>query len=744
VIEAIELTSTCRSRGAGGGPVEKVSFDVYPGQVTALLGAPGAGKSTVLRLMVELEPGGGRTLFGGRPYRALRPAVREVGLALNPDAVHPGRTVQAHLQLYAAGGGVPKPRVAEVLEVAGLSTQATVRCGRLDAGQRQRLAIAAALLGDPAALILDEPHALDSHGMSWFHALIRAYAAQGRTVLVAATDPDTLSGTADHVVVLRRDEHDGLSRVIASRSAAEVFDERRATVVQVRSPQAARLAAALESEGAHLAPAGPGALQVRGLDRARIGEVAHIAGVCLHELSEIGHDDDVFGLHPVPRQKELLPGLNRTGTWHSGVRVVADGTVEEVAGEIAEEIEEAELVEAAAEASAEAERPETATDAEVRAARDAAAGEVTVSAPVQTTTAMAAGAHTPEVSSAAQAAGPNAGVQAAEPTVGAQAAEPNVAAQAPEQGFAAQVQANAGAPAAEPSVEVQAWQASVGAQASEPSVAVQASQPTVGSQASEPSQPDSASDAQSSQEQSPQESTAEKSDQQPADNKPSAVGSWRTQGSVAGSRWSAVKGSQAAPAPTSAASAAAPVPASPERSEPEPEPEPEIEIEPAPAAATVEPAVVRSVALTPAKARDLPRRTSGFGLRWGRNKPQHSAAPVSAPTSAPVSVPASAPVSVPASAPALTPASAPVSAPASAPSPESAASPVLVQPAVPFSVAPAAEQRAASDGMTPWRAAAARASKQSQQSQQSHQQSQQSQQQASVAETAPAEQEASA
>ncbi|WP_194919913.1 ATP-binding cassette domain-containing protein, partial [Catenulispora rubra] len=343
MIEAIELTSTRRSRGAGGGPVQGVSFDVYPGQVTALLGAPGTGKSTVLRLMVELELGGGRTLFGGRPYRALRPAVREVGLALNPDAVHPGRTVQAHLQLYAAGGGVPKPRIAEVLEVAGLSTQATVRCGRLDPGQRQRLAIAAALLGDPAALILDEPHALDTHGMSWFHALIRAYAAQGRTVLVAATDPDTLAGTADHVVVLRRDEQDGISRVIASRSAAEVFDERRATVVQVRSPQAARLAAALEAEGARLAPAGPGALQVRGLDRARIGEVAHVAGVCLHELCEIGHDDDVFGLRPVPRQKELLPGLNRADTiWHSGVRLVAD------------EIEEAEVIEAAAEASAEA------------------------------------------------------------------------------------------------------------------------------------------------------------------------------------------------------------------------------------------------------------------------------------------------------------------------------------------------------------------------------------------------------
>jgi ABC-type multidrug transport system ATPase subunit len=329
VIEAIELTSTRRSRGPGG-PVDKVSFDVYPGQVTALLGAPGSGKSTVLRMMAELEPVDGRTLFGGRPYRALRPAVREVGLALNPDAVHPGRTVQAHLQLYSAAGGVPKARIAEVLDVAGLSTQATLRCGRLDAGQRQRLAIAAALLGDPSALILDEPHALDAHGRAWFHALIRAYAAQGRTVLVAATDPDSLAGTADHVVVLRRDEEDGVSRVIASRSAAEVFDERRATVVQVRSPQAARLAAALETEGARLSTAGPGALQVRGLDRARIGEVAHVAGICLHELSEIGHDDDVFGLRPLPDQ-ELLPGLNQVDvgeagpapSWTSGVRLVA-------------------------------------------------------------------------------------------------------------------------------------------------------------------------------------------------------------------------------------------------------------------------------------------------------------------------------------------------------------------------------------------------------------------------------------
>ncbi|MBS2533001.1 ATP-binding cassette domain-containing protein [Catenulispora sp. NF23] len=649
MIEAIELTSTRRSRGAGGGPVEKVSFDVYPGQVTALLGAPGTGKSTVLRLMVELEAGGGRTLFGGRPYRALRPAVREVGLALNPDAVHPGRTVQAHLQLYSAGGGVPKARVAEVLEVAGLSTQATVRCGRLDPGQRQRLAIAAALLGDPAALILDEPRALDSHGMSWFHALIRAYAAQGRTVLVAATDPDTLSGTADHVVVLRRDEQDGVSRVIASRSAAEVFDESRATVVQVRSPQAARLAAALESEGAALAAAGPGALQVRGLDRARIGEIAHVTGICLHELSEIGQDDDVFGLRPVPRQKELLPGLNRTTAWHSGVRVVA------------EEIEEAEVVEAQVPA--------------------AAAREELVGALAGAATAMAE----PQVQVA--------GVR--EELVGAHAATATAESQAPVVGAREELvraQAGAGVAAAERQ-EAEAGEAarngaggrSSGSSHAEPRESVAAVEvPLPQGPAAETSQAsqgigvwpaqqrESAGAVEAEHELAqtgvwpsqgsvaePRESAATT----PADLSATHVseapkpvaGSWRSQGSVAHSRWSAAQPKKADTAGASSES---------------------------------------------------PHRSSPFGLRRGRNKAE-SQSPAS-----------------------------PLEPPAA-----------LGQPAVPFTVATATVEPAAeaSDGMTPWRAVAARASQGQQTAgQQAPGQQAPGQQHPPVAEAAPAEQDASA
>ena len=302
MIEAIELSSIRRGRTA----LDQVSFDVYPGQVTALVGTAGSGKSTVLRMMAELEPCRGRTLYDGRPYHALHPAIREVGLALDPGALHPRRSVAGHLALYCAAGGVPKARIADVLEIAGLSVQSAAKCGRLDASQRQRLAIAAALLGDPAALLLDEPRGLDEHGMAWFHALLRAYAAQGRTVLVAASGPEALTGTVDHVIVLRRDDGTGRTRVVASRSAAEVFDTRRASVVIARSPQASRLAALLEDQGAHLAAAGGGALEVRGMDRARIGELAHGAGICLHELAEVVQDD-VFGWQALPRQKALGP-----------------------------------------------------------------------------------------------------------------------------------------------------------------------------------------------------------------------------------------------------------------------------------------------------------------------------------------------------------------------------------------------------------------------------------------------------
>jgi len=667
VIEAIELTSTRRSRHASGGPVENVSFDVYPGQVTALLGASGAGKSTVLRLMVELEPGGGRTLFGGRPYRALKPAVREVGLALNPDALHPGRTVQAHLQLYAAAGGVPKPRVAEVLEVAGLSTQATIRCGRLDSGQRQRLSIAAALIGDPAALILDEPHALDTHGMSWFHALIRAYAAQGRTVLVAVTDPDTLAGTADHVVVLRRDEHDGISRVIASRSAAEVFDERRATVVQVRSPQAARLAAALEAEGARLAAAGPGALQVRGLDRARIGEVAHVAGVCLHELSEIDQDDDVFGLRPVPRQKELLPGLNRPGTtWRSGVRLVA------------EDIEEAEVVEAAVEASAEAE--------EVAGAEAGQPATVTIGAQMAATVQTEAedygqasqGATTGPDESAVSAGGqvPVERWQAAESGESAVSGDGQVPVerwQAAESGESAM---SAGG-----QVPVERWQAAESGESAMSAAAPAQAEQQVFDQQVQPAASPSLS---------PVAETAQ------PDAKPSAVGSWRTQGSVAGSRWSAVKGSQQQdPVIRTIASSVSRVAEEPAAPAIANQSAPVDTAAAVPTVAPTSPTVLSHAApiTTSAKPHEVHRRIA-FGLRWGRSRPQH---------------------------------------PAPKPSePAVVVSSVLVQPAVPFTVAlPASEQDAVADGMTPWRAVAARASQHGQQS-------------ASAAEAAPAEQETSA
>ena len=732
MIEAIELTSTRRSRGAGGGPVQKVSFDVYPGQVTALLGAPGTGKSTVLRLMVELEAGGGRTLFGGRPYRALRPAVREVGLALNPDAVHPGRTVQAHLQLYSAGGGVPKSRVAEVLEVAGLSTQATVRCGRLDPGQRQRLAIAAALLGDPAALILDEPRALDSHGMSWFHALIRAYAAQGRTVLVAATDPDTLSGTADHVVVLRRDEQDGVSRVIASRSAAEVFDESRATVVQVRSPQAARLAAALESEGAALAAAGPGALQVRGLDRARIGEIAHVTGICLHELSEIGHDDDVFGLRPVPRQKELLPGLNRTTAWHSGVRMVA------------EEIEEAEVVEAQVPAAAAREElvgaqagaATTVADQQVPAA---AVGEELVGAQAGAATAVA-GSQVPVAAAREELVGAQVGAATAmagsqvlaaaarEELVGAQVGVTTAMAeqQVPVAGAREElVGAHAAAATAESQV-AEAGEAARNGAGGRPSesliaelhevvAAAETSQVSQGigvwpSRQRESAASDPASDVAS--DPAPHETAAE------AERQVAQTGVWPSQGSVAEPRESAATESASRAATTGPDLSATHVSEAPKPSVAEaPKPSVGSWRSQGSVAHSRWSAAQSKKADTSSAGSESLRHGSPFGLRRGRNKAE------SQPPVAPLEPPAG-----------------------------------LGQPAVPFTVVTATVEPAAeaSDGMTPWRAVTARASQgqqtAGQQTAGQHTAGQQTpgqqttpgQQHPPVAEAAPAEQDASA
>jgi ABC-2 type transport system ATP-binding protein len=288
VIEAIELTARRRGRRL----LETVSFQVRPGQVTGLLGAPGAGKTTLLRRMLQLDPGGGQTQFGGRVFRALPHPMRTVGVVLDPLALHPGRTVSGHLRLAlsadpgAAAGG-RRERISAVLDVCGLTDQARTRIAELTEGMTVRLALAQALLGDPQALLLDEPdNGLEPEGQTWLTALLRAYAAQGRCVLVSGHNTDALVARADRLLVL----DDG--RLVGQRTAAQAARDLSGDCVIVRTPQVLRLAAVLVGAGAEPTQLDGACLEVRGLDRARIGDLAFRNDVPLHELSVRSPADD--------------------------------------------------------------------------------------------------------------------------------------------------------------------------------------------------------------------------------------------------------------------------------------------------------------------------------------------------------------------------------------------------------------------------------------------------------------------
>lgn len=184
--------------------VDDLTFDVQPGAVTGFLGPNGSGKSTTMRLIMGLDsPTRGRALIGGAAYRSLRWPLREVGALLEARSFHPGRTARAHLTALAAGGGIPRRRVEEVLALVGLSEAASRRAGTFSLGMGQRLGIAAALLGDPRVLLLDEPvNGLDPEGVRWIRGLMRTLAAEGRTVLVSSHLISELAQTADHVIVI--------------------------------------------------------------------------------------------------------------------------------------------------------------------------------------------------------------------------------------------------------------------------------------------------------------------------------------------------------------------------------------------------------------------------------------------------------------------------------------------------------------------------------------------------------------
>jgi ABC-2 type transport system ATP-binding protein len=260
--------------------VDGLTLQVQPGRVTGFLGPNGAGKSTTMRLILGLDaPTAGTATVGGVAYRTLRRPLFQVGATLESAAVHPGRSAHAHLLALAQANAIPRRRVDEVLGLVGLDAVAARPAGTFSLGMTQRLGVAAALLGDPGMLLLDEPvNGLDPEGVVWIRTLLRGLAAQGRTVLVSSHLMSEMALTADHVIVI------GRGRLIADTSVDELVRHGSGGQVRVRSPQGDRLAALLRAEGSVVEQGADGALLVRGSDPAAVGELAARHGIALHEL----------------------------------------------------------------------------------------------------------------------------------------------------------------------------------------------------------------------------------------------------------------------------------------------------------------------------------------------------------------------------------------------------------------------------------------------------------------------------
>jgi ABC-2 type transport system ATP-binding protein len=292
-IEVSHLTKTFGQVRA----VDDLSFTVRPGRVTGFLGPNGAGKTTTLRMLLGLvTPTSGTATIGGSRYHDLDRPMRTVGAALEAADFHPGRTALDHLRIYAPQAGVPDARAAEVLDLVGLSSAAKRRVGGFSLGMRQRLALATTLLGDPPVLLLDEPaNGLDPEGIRWLRDLLRALAAQGRTVLVSSHVLSEVQQTVDDVVIIAGGR-------LVHASTLEELSRLAEPRVRVVSPDAAGLDALVTAAGWERAVAAPGHCEVLGTDVAAVGHAAFAAGLELHELATTGVGlEDVFLRLTAPR-----------------------------------------------------------------------------------------------------------------------------------------------------------------------------------------------------------------------------------------------------------------------------------------------------------------------------------------------------------------------------------------------------------------------------------------------------------
>ncbi|QJY49034.1 ATP-binding cassette domain-containing protein [Pseudonocardia broussonetiae] len=277
----IEIRNLTRTYGPTTA-VDDLSVTVRPGVVTGFLGPNGAGKSTTMRVTVGLtRPTSGEVVVNGHRYDRHAAPLHEVGALLDAHAVHPGRSARAHLRALAATHGIGPRRVDEVLDTVGLTDVAGQRAGGFSLGMGQRLGIAAALLGDPQVVLLDEPvNGLDPDGIRWIRALLRGLAAEGRTVFVSSHLMSEMALTADHLVIL------GQGRLLADMSLAELTASASGQVL-VRSPQADELSRLLSADGVTITDTGTGGLSVTGRTAEEIARVALSFRILLTELTPV-------------------------------------------------------------------------------------------------------------------------------------------------------------------------------------------------------------------------------------------------------------------------------------------------------------------------------------------------------------------------------------------------------------------------------------------------------------------------
>ncbi|MFE9859652.1 ATP-binding cassette domain-containing protein [Streptomyces sp. NPDC005780] len=322
MLQAIGLTSA-RHRGLPPA-VDDLTFEAGSGSVTALLGPPGSGKTSALRLMLELEPGRGVTYFRGRPLHRVAHPAREVGVLLGDVPGHPARTVRGQLRMLCAAAGVPASRADDVLDAVGLVGLGDQRIGTLSLGMDRRLALASALLADPHTLILDEPaEGLGAREADWLHGMLRSHAGRGGTVLYTTQDPKEAARSAGHVVTIDS------GRLVADQEAADFSRTRLRPRVAVRSPHAARLAAIVSREARAarrsvevVTEASSSRLSVYGSSCAEIGDTAFRHGLPVHQLA-----DEVGDTGPASRSHDnglLGDGLRDNGLPGDGSGAAAD------------------------------------------------------------------------------------------------------------------------------------------------------------------------------------------------------------------------------------------------------------------------------------------------------------------------------------------------------------------------------------------------------------------------------------